>query len=611
MAWVVCVRVTSLAWLAGRPACTLKAEQLQERGTVFAMVNVSNLLSEVLPPAAKLLGGAGGLQRQVTWAATMRTRPPAFESLQGGELALLSLSALSALQEVDGTLTLAKVVRSLDEAKVAAVAIVGLSDQPDSPEVQQAIALADERSLPLIALPRQPGLMDIERDSIAFVVRHRGGVEQRVNEVYQEVLTLSLHRAGVVAMMQRLAASLHKIVLLEDASGHLLQSAVPPEEVRVSLAKLEPLLAAYPARTLFPDERRGWAEGTVQRGLAQVIKRQELNTLGLARLVTPIRLSQEIAGYFSLVDEAPRFDTLDRLVLGQVTPLIALELARVQELAQMEQRLHGDVLDELLAGNPADYAQALARARQLGHDLSVPSLIVVMQADAEPLGTGGASGGEEVPEAPLWMRRMIAEAERIFPGVWARVRADELVLLIPVEDGGKPEVWFPRFKNRMADLLARQDAWRVGETIRVGVGRLASGLEELAVRYREARQAVLIGQRLFAAQPVTYFGELGIYRLLFHLQGSEDVRAFYDEVLGALIAYDRRTDNELVETLEAYFACNGNLSEAARRLHLHRNSLLYRLERIGEVLHANLEDADTRLSLQVALKMRHSVADRE
>ena len=62
-----------------------------------------------------------------------------------------------------------------------------------------------------------------------------------------------------------------------------------------------------------------------------------------------------------------------------------------------------------------------------------------------------------------------------------------------------------------------------------------------------------------------------------------------------------------VETLEAYFACNGNLSEAARRLHLHRNSLLYRLERIQEVLHADLEDADTRLALQVALKMRHTL----
>jgi purine catabolism regulator len=136
---------------------------------------------------------------------------------------------------------------------------------------------------------------------------------------------------------------------------------------------------------------------------------------------------------------------------------------------------------------------------------------------------------------------------------------------------------------------------------------MASGIEELAPRYREARQALMIGRRLFATQPVTYFGELGIYRLLFHLHGSEDARAFYDEVLGALIKYDRRTDNELVETLEAYFACNGNLSEAARRLHLHRNSLLYRLERIQEVLHTDLEDADTRLALQVALKMRHTL----
>src|SRR5689334_19872601 len=191
----------------------------------FVMVSVSHVLSQLLPPAARLLGGAEGGQRQVSWAATMRARPPAFESLQGGELALLSLSALSALQEVDSSLTLARVVRSLDEANVAAVAVAGLDEQRLSDEEQQAIALADERALPLIALPRQPTLMDIERDVIAFVVQHRGGAEQQADDLYQELLALSLRRAGIGAMLARLAAALQKGVLLEDVGARLLNSA--------------------------------------------------------------------------------------------------------------------------------------------------------------------------------------------------------------------------------------------------------------------------------------------------------------------------------------------------------------------------------------------------
>lgn len=569
------------------------------------MVSVSNLLASVFPSTAKLLGGAGGLQRQVTWAATMHTRPPAFEALRGGECALLSLSTLSALQEVDSSLTLAKVVQSLDEAAVAAVAVAGLDEARLADDAGQAIALANERSLSLIALPRQPPLLDIERDIIAFVVGHRGGIEQRADEVYQDVLALSLRRAGAREMIERLAASVQKLVLLEDAHARLLNAAFPPDREWMSLEELERLIAAHPARALFAGKLAAPQDAADQRGARALIERQDLSAHGLARLVTPIRLSHGVTGYFSLVALAQEVDTLDRLVLEHVAPLIALELARVEELAEVQQRLHGDVFDELLAGTAGDFRQALARARQLGHDLSGASLVLIA---ADRQAALDAPAQEEAPDIPLWARRMMGEAEHFFPGAWTRMRSGELVLLVPLEQESGRGDTFPRFKGRFNELLSRLQPWLAQEGVSVGVGRQALAPEELPRSYQEARQALMIGRRLFVGQTVTYFGELGIYRLLFHLQDAEEVQAFYVEVLGPLLEYDQRTDNELVDTLETYFACNGNLSEAARRLHLHRNSLLYRLERIQEVLQADLEEADTRLSLQVALKMRHTLS---
>ncbi len=567
------------------------------------MVSVSNLLASVFPSTAKLLGGAGGLQRQVTWAATMHTRPPAFESLRGGECALLSLSTLGALQEVDGSLTLAKVVQSLNDAAVAAVVVTGL-DEPDLGEdAEAAIALADERSLPLIALPRRLPLVDVERDIIAFVVNHQGESEQRVGEVYQELLALSLRRAGLREMIERLAQAIQKVALLEDAHAGLLHAAIPPGIDWTDLPRLERLIAAHPARGLFAGTLAS-LEGTAARGLHAPIERQDFPEADLARLVTPIRLSHGIVGYFSLLDRSQQVDTLERLMLEQIAPLIALELARVEELAAVHQRLHGDVFDELLTGTVSDSRQALARARQLGHDLGGASLVLV--AAPRQASSQADNAQEENREMPLWARRMMAEAEYFFPGVWARQRADELVLLVPIEPEASRGEALARFKGRLDELLARLAPWIDEAGLSVGVGRQTQNIEELARSYQEARLALMIGQRLFARQRVAYFGELGIYRLLFHVQDAEDVHAFYAEVLGPLLEYDRRTDNDLVDTLETYFACNGNLSEAARQLHLHRNSLLYRLERIQEVLQTNLEDADTRLSLQVALKMRHT-----
>ena len=99
--------------------------------------------------------------------------------------------------------------------------------------------------------------------------------------------------------------------------------------------------------------------------------------------------------------------------------------------------------------------------------------------------------------------------------------------------------------------------------------------------------------------------DLGLYRLLYHLRGMQELRAFYNQTLGPLAAYDRRTGGDLLATLEAYFASRANLSETARRLNLHRNSLLYRVQRIEETGQVDLQDPEALLALQVALKARH------
>jgi purine catabolism regulator len=142
-------------------------------------------------------------------------------------------------------------------------------------------------------------------------------------------------------------------------------------------------------------------------------------------------------------------------------------------------------------------------------------------------------------------------------------------------------------------------------TYSVGLGRIAKNLQAIPQSYREAQQALEIGHRLFGENKLHSFAHLGIYRLLFHLDGHPELTAFYQETLGPLLNADTRGDGTLIETLESFFRCNGNLSETARTMHLHRNSLLYRLGRIEEILGRSLEDAELRLSLQVALKIRH------
>jgi DNA-binding PucR family transcriptional regulator len=149
--------------------------------------------------------------------------------------------------------------------------------------------------------------------------------------------------------------------------------------------------------------------------------------------------------------------------------------------------------------------------------------------------------------------------------------------------------------------LHRAARTAVGGPIALGYGAVRSGAAEVATAAREAEQALQMGRRLSGADSVTAFADLGLYRLLYALQPLPELRTFRDESLERLRAKDR--GGVLLQTLSAYLATNGSPTDAADRLHLHRNTVLYRLGRIEDLLGLDLRDAEVRLGLHLALKI--------
>lgn len=88
--------------------------------------------------------------------------------------------------------------------------------------------------------------------------------------------------------------------------------------------------------------------------------------------------------------------------------------------------------------------------------------------------------------------------------------------------------------------------------------------------------------------------------LLEDLARSADLSPFRELVL-PLVDYDHKRRSDLIKTLSVYFETRTNASEASDRLFLHRNSLLYRLERIQELTGLDLKEPDARLALQLGL----------
>jgi purine catabolism regulator len=135
------------------------------------------------------------------------------------------------------------------------------------------------------------------------------------------------------------------------------------------------------------------------------------------------------------------------------------------------------------------------------------------------------------------------------------------------------------------------------------LGKQVDQPEELNVSYREAKQIRKISIICKLDQPVMTNDDLGVYSLLYLLPECEEVSHFQRIFLQPLLDYDLKHDTNLVETLQMYFQANCNMKQTAERLFTHYNTVIYRLERVKDILVMDLENPEIQLQLQLALKL--------
>lgn len=523
-----------------------------------------------LPSGTVQVAGSTGLDREVSWPSVLRTRPPAFQSLRGGEFLLISSAALHLL---DPGLTLARLLQSVAQAKVAAAAIVG-----EIPA--DAAELADSAGLPLYALPENTSLPDLERELSRSIVEWQAETQRRWQEISREFTELALEGRGVAAIAQALSRATGLLVAFEDRFGSLSLFGQPTTpDLEAAFHAGQPALQA-------------WLRGRRLSGSEPPIEEFPLDGVGLRRLCAPILLRDGVVGYLSLGRARSAFRELERVALGRAAAACAIEVLRESAALDAEDRVGATFLDELIAGDVVSPERIRRLASRLGYDLRVPQIVLAIQRHSRRPPAAVTNGDAAAREFQTTLDAEFSRRQiRCLARAW-----DERAAVLYSTPGSLP---------RTGELqeLVRGIGSRLGDPVSAGVSRLASGPEGIPVAYREAQGALTLGVRLFGPGRVTSYGDLGVYRLLLELERSPELPSFYQEVLGKLEANDRRGDGELIRTLEAYFASRNSPTEAAERLHLHRNTLLYRLRRIQTITGLDLDDPETRLALHLALRV--------
>lgn len=135
--------------------------------------------------------------------------------------------------------------------------------------------------------------------------------------------------------------------------------------------------------------------------------------------------------------------------------------------------------------------------------------------------------------------------------------------------------------------------------VRVGYGNPVIQIGDIASSFREAKMAIQVGRVFYAEKETISYGRLGIGRLIYQLPMSL-CEMFVKEVFGDEIP-DILDDEEAMSTINKFFENNLNISETARQLYVHRNTLVYRLERIEKAIGLDIRTFDDAMMFRIAV----------
>jgi sugar diacid utilization regulator len=323
--------------------------------------------------------------------------------------------------------------------------------------------------------------------------------------------------------------------------------------------------------------------------------------------VAPILVGDEVPSYLITIDPADNLfgEDMSLLVTEHAATICGVILGRERVVAAAARRVRDDLVEGLLLGRGRDQADAGRWAAHLGYDPARDHNVMAVAFDLPAPPTAS-------PADLTAQRQRIWECIEHFvatraPDAIVSARESEVVIVAAAPEEPGPAAMDAR---RLAHAcLARLAELFPAAKVVIGIGGPCRDPREVARSYAQAQRTTATLKRLGRAGTVSAFGDLGILRLLLQVPDLAELRSFAADVLGKLAVHEQEHKSEYLTTLACYFRENNSPQRASRILHVHPNTVAYRVKRIEEITGLRLDNYTDRLIAQVALEILDALGE--
>jgi sugar diacid utilization regulator len=319
-------------------------------------------------------------------------------------------------------------------------------------------------------------------------------------------------------------------------------------------------------------------------------------------LSVAVRVGREVAGHLMLSAEQ-ELGPIDRALVDVAVTGVALEFAKIRATLEVEERLRGEAMSDLLTGTYPNEAAMSARAARLGLDLGRPHdlLVIDVARDAEAGASRGGDADDIEPELDL---------ERRFVAVLREQLAARAPRSLTVPHGGAIVVLAARpargerdLRGLAAELTSVLEGAAGTGSVTIALGGTCERPDDYAPAFAESRRALDVMLKLGRRGAIVGARELGPYGLLLQASSLEDLESFARGTLEPLIAHDGRHGSDLLGTLRVYLEEDRVQRRAAARCFIHVNTVVYRINRIEGLIGRSLDDPSTVFDVTLAMRV--------
>ncbi|RAP73596.1 PucR family transcriptional regulator [Paenibacillus montanisoli] len=537
--------------------------------------DIGQLLARPIFRSAKLAAGREGMHRPVGWVHVLEiTNVAPFVSPND----LILTTGLWLKQNEQDRFAYMK---QLIDQHAAGLCIEMKTTVDAIPK--EIVELADQHQFPLIVFEQPVRFVEITQDIHALLINRQHQFLKELEVYSRKLQRLTIESTGIAQILRAFHEQTGRQVLYFSSLDHSI---------------------FYPALT---TKASSPISGFLQRQMdAKALSAKDVSMLPMNAqqllVVQPVICFGQTFSYVGvLLHNKPEITESLTLLLDYTTKAVAAITLRTEFLEEKLSRDHNEFILDIMNNRIENEDQALSRMglRQLskGEYLFAGGIIEIQHtADSEPITIEA-----DKQDLLILVRQLL---KKLGLNSLVMMQNNRIYTLcareaLHMDSPSNFQATLLRLIEELRESTREQHSSSL--KLYAGFGKLRAQISESARSYEEAQQVIDVARSVPAYEGCMFYDRLGVYQLLKAVPKLSFLAAYVEDHLGALLAYDREHHLQLIETLDAYFACMGSKQETAARLHIHRQTLYNRLDKLAMLLGEDFLETDKRRCLEMAL----------